>query len=99
MGARRPDDGDDEVRRLVDDLIRDADMPELVPSEMAAVVEAGGGVAEGFELSEEELIEHAEDAGADGTRRVMEDAFGAEAEPDRGVYGEADHERSSEDDE
>ena len=98
MGTRRRSE-EDELDRLLEGLIRDADMEEFVPPEMAPVVEAGGGVAEGFELSELELIEHAEDAPLDATRRVMRDAPSVEAEPDRAVYGEADHERSSEDDE
>lgn len=97
MGTRRPGD-EEEVDRLVEGLIRDADM-DFVPPEMAPVIEAGGGVAEGFELSEQELVEHAEDAPPDATERVLHDAPDVEAEPDRAVYGEADHEHSSEDDE
>jgi hypothetical protein len=96
MGTRRRRDGGDEIDRIVDGLVRDAGLDELVPPEMVPVVQAGGGVAEGFELSEQELIEHVENAPPDATRRVIRDAPGVEAEPDRGVYGEADHEYSSE---
>jgi hypothetical protein len=99
MGTRRGDAEESDLDRIVGGLMRDADDDDIVPPEMAAVVEAGGGVAEGFELSERSLIEHAEDAPPDATRRLLSDAPGVEAEPDRAVYGEADHERSSEDDE
>jgi hypothetical protein len=98
MGTRRRDD-DEQFDKLVEGLIRDADLDEYTPPEMAPVIEAGGGVAEGFELAEEQLIENALDDPIDGTDRILADALPAEAEPDRAVYGEADHERSSEDDE
>ena len=95
MGTQRRDREDD-LDRIVEGLVRDADIEEMVPPEMVPVIQAGGGVAEGFELSEQELIEHAENAPLDATRRLARDAPGVEAEPDRGVYGEADHEYSSE---
>jgi hypothetical protein len=60
------------------------------------LVEAGEGVAEGFELAEDDLIEAAQhgDSGADPAA----DAFTPEVESDRArvEYGEADHEDSSE---
>ena len=65
---------------------------EVIPPEMIPVIEAGGGVSEGFELAEAELIENAEDAPLDATDRILEDAPPTEAEVDRAVYGEADHE-------
>ena len=99
MGTRRPGEDEEWVDRLVDDVLRDADADEFVAPEMLPVIEAGGGVAEGFELSEAQLIENASDAPLDATQRVLDDAPEVEAEPDRAVYGEADHERSSEDDE
>ena len=98
MGTRPPDDDRDEIDKLVTELIRDADADEFVPPEMAPVIEAGGGIAEGFELSEAELIDHVTDAPPDATDRILHDAPGVEAEPDRAVYGEADHEHSSEND-
>jgi hypothetical protein len=59
-----------------------------------AVEEAGGGEAEGFEQAEELLIQRAENWEG---RSPMHDAFPAEEQG--GVeYGEADHERTSEDD-
>jgi hypothetical protein len=68
---------------------------ELDPAQRP-LAEAGEGVAEGFELAEEELIEAAEhgDSGADPLR----DAFTAEVDGGHatGDYGEADHEDSSE---
>jgi hypothetical protein len=65
---------------------------------MAPVIEAGGGVSEGFEESEALLVEHATEGGLDSTMRILRDAGEAtpEAGPERGIYGEADHERSSE---
>jgi hypothetical protein len=61
--------------------------------EMRAVNEAGGGEAEGFELAEQELIEHAThgDGGPDPSHLA-----GEPEEYAGGEYGEADHERSSE---
>ena len=57
------------------------------------VVEAGEGVAEGFELAEEGLIEAAATGeGWDPTRQ----AFTPEPETGSGEYAEADHEDSSE---
>jgi hypothetical protein len=57
--------------------------------------EAGQGEAEGFELAEEDLIEHAEHAEGEGIPRL--DQF--EGEPEEGdpgrssdMYGEADEE-------
>jgi hypothetical protein len=75
-----------------------AQSDEPVPPEMIPVIEAGGGVAEGFEQSEAELVDNASDPPPDAMDRLLEDAPEAEAEPDRATYGEADHEDSSEDD-
>ena len=57
-----------------------------------AVDEAGGGEAEGFEQSEDLLIEYAENAEHDEAL----DGFPEEREetPDRPAYGEADEEDS-----
>lgn len=57
------------------------------------VDEAGGGEAEGFELAEQELIKRAENWEG---RSPEHDAFPAE-EQSGAVYGEADHEHTSED--
>jgi hypothetical protein len=63
-----------------------------------AVYEGGGGEAEGFELSEEELIENA--THGDGRGDPAGDAFTPERESDEAnvVDGEADDERVSEGD-
>jgi hypothetical protein len=66
---------------------------EDVPPAQRPVVEAGGGEAEGFELAEEDLIEHAEHQEGEGIPRL--DQFGTEAEDDPAVYGEADEEDST----
>jgi hypothetical protein len=57
--------------------------------------EAGEGEAEGFEIAEQDLIEHAEYQSGEGIPRL--DQF--EGEPEEGgpgVYGEADEEDSTE---
>ena len=61
------------------------------------LVEAGEGEAEGFELAENELIEHASHGDQHAARRAVEDAP-TESEDVLGAQtgGEADHERSSE---
>ena len=56
-----------------------------------AVEEAGGGESEGFELAEQELIEHTSHGDDHTPARILRDA-----EPDEeltdAVYGEADEE-------
>jgi hypothetical protein len=59
--------------------------------ERRAVEEAGGGQSEGFELAEEELIEHASHGDEHNPARIMRDAGPDEEEADS-VYGEADSE-------
>ena len=69
------------------------DLEERRAEEQRAVSEGGGGEAEGFELAEEELIEHAShgDPGPDPSN------LAGEPEEYRGDEGgEADHEQSSE---
>ncbi|MGK2954631.1 MAG: hypothetical protein ACSLFI_03035 [Solirubrobacterales bacterium] len=58
------------------------------------VDEAGGGQAEGFELSEKALREQAENF--DRGRNPKYDAGKVEAERADATFGEADHEYSSE---
>jgi hypothetical protein len=72
---------------------RELSHEERHQEEQRAVREAGGGEAEGFELAEEELIEHAShgDSGPDPSRLAGRSEELTDAE-----YGEADHERSSE---
>lgn len=55
------------------------------------LVEAGEGEAEGFEVAEQDLVEHAENPGDEAIPRL--DQFDGEPEEgDPGVYGEADEE-------
>lgn len=64
--------------------------------ERRPVEEAGGGVSEGFELSEAALIAHASHADEGSTSAILWDAGPAElAEIESGYveYGEADQER------
>ena len=58
--------------------------------ERRAVEEAGGGVSEGFELSEEELIEHASHSDDCGTGLIFRHVGLEEPEMSDAVYGEAD---------
>lgn len=66
---------------------------------MAPVREAGGGESEGFEMAEEELVEHASHGDDHGTTKILSDAgsLGDEGEgaPDPDLYGEADEEREA----
>lgn len=69
-----------------------SDTGEKITSEFQAVVEGGGGVSEGFELAEAELIDAAE---TDTGRPADRDAFGEEQVPDpnaRVEYGQPDQE-------
>ncbi len=87
-------------RELDDDAFRTVDgaqSDEALDPAMAPVIEAGGGVAEGFEQSEAQLVNNATHGADAGTDRIIDDAFPAEAERDRAVYGEADEEDVSED--
>jgi hypothetical protein len=67
--------------------------------ERRAVEEAGGGESEGFELAEQELIEHASHGDEHTPTRIMLDAASeretggpADGESEEAVYGEADEE-------
>ena len=62
--------------------------------ERRAVEEAGGGESEGFELSEQELIDHASHGDQHTPARIMRDAADEDAlsEP---AYGEADSEHKA----
>jgi hypothetical protein len=59
------------------------------------LIESGQGVAEGFELAEEGLIEAAQHGNSQAD--PLADAFAPEGDSGRqiGEYGEADHEESS----
>jgi hypothetical protein len=90
--------GEPPEKELVDEPLPGLDgaySDEIADPAMAPVIEAGGGVSEGFEQSEALLVDHAT-SGLDGTTRILRDAGEMEAEPDTATYGEADEERSSE---
>jgi hypothetical protein len=60
-----------------------------------AVDEAGGGESEGFELAEQELIEHASHGDGHTPARIMRDVASEEEQTEEqtnSVYGEADEE-------
>lgn len=59
-----------------------------------AVEEAGGGQAEGFELAEQELIEHTSHGDGHTPARIMRDAAD-EGDSLDGLYGEADAEHKA----
>lgn len=61
----------------------------------APLMEAGEGEAEGFEQSEQELIDHSSHGDMHAARRILEDAP-AEEESGGAPGGEADREASSE---
>jgi hypothetical protein len=80
-----------------DDLVVELELRRR--EERRAVEEAGGGESEGFELAEQELIEHASHGDEHTPTRIMLDAASeretggpADGEADEGVYGEADEE-------
>lgn len=69
-------------------------IPELAErrrEERRAVEEAGGGESEGFELAEQDLIDHASHGDQHSTARIMQDA-GPDEEDSDAVYGESDEE-------
>jgi hypothetical protein len=70
----------------------DAELAKRRCEERRAVEEAGGGEAEGFELAEHDLIEHASHGDQHTPARIMRDAQGNDEELTDSVYGEADEE-------
>jgi hypothetical protein len=74
-----------------------ADLARRRREERRAVEEAGGGESEGFELAEQELIEHASHGDEHTTTRILRDAElvpeDEQAANDR--YGEGDEERKA----
>jgi hypothetical protein len=81
---------------MVDEFPSDPllELTERRRRERLAVEEAGGGQAEGFELAEEELIEHASHGDQHAPARITQDALPQE-EPADADYGEADSEHLS----
>ena len=64
--------------------------------ERLAVEEGGGGESEGFELSEQELIEHASHGDQQKPSRIIRDAPAEEDEESDADYGEPDEEHYEE---
>ncbi len=58
----------------------------------APLIEAGEGESEGFELSEQELEEHATHGDMHSARRVIEDAVGPDEDDRAASHGEGDAE-------
>ena len=71
------------------------ELTERRRNERAAVEEAGGGQSEGFELSEQELIQHASHGDEQTLACVMYDAGSEEQEETSSVYSEADEEHQA----
>ncbi|HWX73870.1 MAG TPA: hypothetical protein VNZ05_01100 [Solirubrobacteraceae bacterium] len=67
------------------------ELAERRRKERLAVEEGGGGESEGFELTEQELIQHASHGDEQTPARIIFDA-GPEEETSSAVYGEADEE-------
>ena len=67
------------------------DDPQNDPAQRP-LYEAGEGEAEGFELAEQELVEHAEHGDQHAARRVIEDAFNEDADSRAAAAGEPDTE-------
>jgi hypothetical protein len=66
---------------------------EKVDPALAPLQEAGQGESEGFELAEQDLIEHASHGDQHGTSRITSDAAGFDDPEEIGaVDGEADEE-------
>jgi hypothetical protein len=72
----------------------DRELTERRRQERLAVEEAGGGQSEGFELAEQELIEHSSHGDEHSPARIMRDAA-AESDADDAIYGEADEEHKA----
>jgi len=73
------------------------DLQERRREARRAVEEAGGGESEGFELAEQELIEHASHGDEHSTTPILRDAEGT-SEDEEAVellYGEADEEHKA----
>jgi hypothetical protein len=82
--------------RAMEELQRDPllELDERRRKERQAVEEGGGGEAEGFELSEEELIEHASHGDEHSPARIIYDAPASEEEAGA-IYSEPDEEQKA----
>jgi hypothetical protein len=72
------------------------DLEERRREARRAVDEAGGGESEGFELAEEELIEHTSHGDGHTPARIMRDAAAeTDSNDEHTSYGEADEEHKA----
>ena len=71
------------------------DADEVDPAQ-APLIEAGEGEAEGFELAEQELIEHASHGDEHSAGRIIQDASDQDEDSRQNIGGEADEEHTSE---
>ena len=72
------------------------ELSERRRKEREAVDEAGGGQSEGFELAEQELIEHTSHGDEHAPAKITRDAAGESEMDEAGsAYGEADEEHLS----
>ncbi|HEX4034648.1 MAG TPA: hypothetical protein VHX66_09405 [Solirubrobacteraceae bacterium] len=78
-----------------DDQQFDAGRARRHAEERRAVEEGGGGESEGFELAEQELIDHASHGDEHSPMRIIRDAEQNAEEPLDSVNGEADEEHLS----
>ena len=60
--------------------------------ERRAVEEGGGGESEGFELAEEQLIEHTSHGDEHAASRILQDAYAVEEDSAGSEYSEPDEE-------
>jgi hypothetical protein len=74
-----------------------SDLARRRREERRAVEEAGGGESEGFELAEQELIEHASHGDEHTPTRILRDAELEEEDEEAAdvLYGEGDEERKT----
>ena len=77
---------------MPDEYDRILDLEARRREERRAVDEAGGGVAEGFELAEHDLVEHTSHGDEVSASRILRDAGTLDEERSDAVYGEADQE-------
>jgi hypothetical protein len=72
------------------------ELSERRRKERQAIDEGGGGQSEGFELAEQELIEHTSHGDEHAPAKISRDAFReGDEDPADAAYGEADQEHLS----
>jgi hypothetical protein len=90
LNSARPGYSGDMPEESSDPLI---DREERRRREREAVEEAGGGESEGFELAEQELIEHTSHGDEHAPAKISRDSYAeGEEEAELTEYGEADEE-------